>query len=95
MVKKVVIALVLIAAVSVYLTIREQGRDKAFGGVLAPLESVRGGDGTAHAPLAAIATDASGSGGGGNAQSDYGQLVNRVRTRVNGAMDQSVRRSSR
>jgi len=41
-----------------------------------------------------MAVDPSGS-GGGNAQSDYGQLVKRVRTKVNGAMEQSVRRSSR
>jgi hypothetical protein len=92
--KKVMIALVLIAAASIYLTIKEQGRDEAFGGALAPLESARASDGEAHAPLAA-ALATGGSGSGGTAQSNYGQMVNRVRTKVNGAMDQSVKRSSR
>ena len=94
MVKKVVAALLLIAAISVFLTIREEGKDKAFGGALAPLESARGKQVTAggHDPLAGMVT--------GNsipepAQSNYGQMVDRVRTRVNDAMDQSERRSSR
>jgi hypothetical protein len=85
-VKKVAAALLLIAAVAVFLTIREQGRDKAFGGALAPLESVRVPGG----PVAGVA-DASLPASGGT---DYQPMVDRVRDRVNHAMDRSERRSA-
>ena len=95
MVKKVVAALLLIAAISVFLTIREEGKDKAFGGALAPLESARGSNAapaSGHDPLAGMVT---GTSIPQVSQSNYGQMVDRVRTRVNDAMDQSERRSSR
>lgn len=92
MAKKIVAALFLIAAIAAFLTIREEGRDKAFGGAFAPLESVRAGDGAGHEPLAGVAIgDPSPTGGG----TDYEPMVDRVKSRVNGAMQQSVRRSSR
>jgi hypothetical protein len=93
MVKKVLGALVVIAAVSVYLTIREEGKDKAFGGVLSPIETVRGGDDSLgpDAPLGSLVT---GQSIPQTAQSNYGQLVDRVRTRTNDAMDKSRERSS-
>ncbi len=86
--KKLVGALLLIVATAVYLTIREEGREKAFGGLLAPIETIR-----VHQP------DGPGLITGNSipdpAQSHYGQLVQDVKSRVNAAMDKSARRSSR
>ncbi len=88
---KVVGALLLIAAIAVFLTIREEGADKAFGGAFAPVQSVRSDD-PARDSLAGFAT--------GNpipspSQSNYGQLTDRVRERVGSAMRQGEKRSSR
>jgi hypothetical protein len=93
--KKTVIAVLVIIAVAIYLTIREEGGDHAFGGALAPLESVRG-EGI-RAEVRAEVSDAPPAGGGAMAppQSDYGAMVGRVRGRVEDAMDRSVARSSR
>ncbi len=91
MVKKVVIALVAIAAVSAYLTVKEEGTDKAFGGLLAPVTNVRGADDKGE-PLAGLLT---GQSIPQTSQTNYKQMVDRVRSRVNGAMDKSVERSSR
>ena len=90
MVKKVVIALVAIAAVSAYLTVKEEGTDKAFGGLLAPVDNVRKDDG--GEPLAGLIT---GQSIPQTSQTNYKQMVDRVRSRVNSAMDKSVERSSR
>lgn len=91
MVGKVCLAIVAILAVAVYLTVQEEGSDEAFGGALAPIESVRapnsGGD-----PLAGMVT---GQSVPQTTQTDYGQMVNRVRERTNDAMARSVERSSR
>ena len=92
MLKKVLGALVVIVAVAIYLTIREEGADKAFGGVLAPVESVRGGDMTkGREPLASLVTAQSVP---NVSQSDYGKMVDSVRSRVGNAMDRSVDRAS-
>ena len=91
MVQKVIGALILIAAIAIFLTIREEGKEKAFGGVLKPLETVRN-PAAAHDTTGVLITGNSVPGG---AQTDYGRLVDRVRTKVNSAMDKSVRRSSR
>lgn len=84
---KVVGALLLIAAIAVFLTIREEGADKAFGGVFAPIESVRTGD-----SLAGFTT---GNSIPSPSQSNYGQLTDRVRERVQSATRQAEKRSSR
>ena len=95
MVMKVFGVLLAIAAVSVYLTVKEEGSEQAFGGAFAPVENVRG-DSTnlspAADPLGVMVTAQSVP---QTAQSNYGQLVDRVRTRVGGAMDKSVERSRR
>ena len=92
MVKKVLLALVVIVAVAIYLTIREEGVDKAFGGALAPVESVRAGaTTTGHDPLASLVTAQSVP---DVSQTSYKQMVDRVRSRVDDAMDRSVARSS-
>ena len=88
--KKVLVALLAIAAVAVFLTIQEEGKENAFGGLMAPLESVRAPQqGDARVGLV------TGNSIPDTAQTNYKQLVNRVRSRTNNAMDQSVRRSSR
>ncbi len=92
MVKKVVIALVAIAAVSAYLTVKEEGSEKAFGGLLAPVSSVRVADDGRVEPLAGLVTAQSTP---QISQSSYKQLVDRVRSRTNAAMDRSVDRASR
>ena len=88
---KAVGALLLIAAIAVFLTIREEGADKAFGGVFAPVESVRGDDPTRES-LAGFTTGNSIS---STSHSSYGQLTDRVRERVGDAMRQGEKRSSR
>ena len=92
MLKKVVIALAAIAAVSAYLTVREEGREKAFGGLLAPVTSARVDDDGRVEPRAGLIT---GQSIPQVSQSNYKQLVDRVRTRTNAAMDKSVERASR
>ena len=88
--KKVLGALLVIVAVAIYLTIREEGKNDAFGGAFAPLESVR-------AEGLGRSDDASGTGSSitGTAQTDYAPMVDRIKGRVNAAMDRSVERSSR
>ena len=86
--KKLVGALLLIVVAAVYLTIREEGKEKAFGGLLAPIETVRVNEpGTSGLLTGNSIPDP--------AQSHYGQLVQDVRSRVNSAIDKSARRSSR
>ena len=92
MTKKVLLAIVAIAAVSAYLTIKEEGTDKAFGGAFAPVESVRARDDGGTDPLAGMVT---GQSIPTVTQTDYGKLVDRVRSRANAAMDRSVERASR
>jgi hypothetical protein len=92
MAKKVVIALVAIAAVSAYLTVKEEGSEKAFGGLLAPISPARFDDDGRAEPAAGRAT---GESIPQISQTDYKQLVDRVRTRTNAAMDKSVERASR
>ena len=84
MVKKVVIALVAIAAVSAYLTVREEGSEKAFGGLLAPVSPVSVNDDGRAEPLAGLVT---GQSIPQVSQTSYKQLVDRVRTRTNAAME--------
>ena len=91
MTKKVVGALLLIAAVAVFLTIREEGKDKAFGGILAPLETVRVNDPSKNA----IGGFTTGSSIPSTSQTDYGRLTDRVRSKVNSALRDSERRASR
>ena len=91
MTKKVVGALLLIAVIAVFLTIREEGSDKAFGGILAPLETVRVNDPSKHV-TSGLTTGTSIS---GTAQTDYGRLTDRVRRKVNASMKRSEQRSSR
>jgi hypothetical protein len=94
MTKKVIAALILIAAVTVYLTLQEEG-DEAFGGILKPIESVRAESSSLSPGVDPLGVTVTGNSVPQTAQSNYGQLVNRVRTNVNGAMDKSVSRSSR
>jgi hypothetical protein len=86
--KKVILAIVAVAAIAAYLTVKEQG-DQAFGGLLAPLESVRTeepGD-----PLGLV----TGNSVPDVSQTNYKQMVDRVRERTNEAMERSAKRSSR
>ncbi len=92
MVKKVVIALVAIAAVSAYLTVKEEGTEKAFGGLLAPVDNVRADDDGSGEPLMGLIT---GQSVPEPSQTNYKQMIDRVRTRTKDAMDRSVKRSSR
>ena len=91
--KKILVAVVVVVAISVYLTIREQGVENAYGGVFSPLETVR------DASLSERTMDATGytssSLGGGQSSASYRDMSNRVRNRVNAAMKKSVDRSSR
>lgn len=88
--KKVVIVLAGIAAVAVYLTIKEEGADQAFGGLLAPIETVREDD--RRVQSVDVIT---GNSIPQTTQTDYKKMVDRVRERTNAAMDKSVERSSR
>ncbi len=91
MLKKVLLAVVAIVAVAIGLTIHEEGADKAFGGILAPLESVRAGEPTNGLdPLGSLVTGQSVP----NTSQNYQQMVDRVRSRVGSAMDRSVDRAS-
>ncbi len=94
MVKKVVLALVAIAAVAAYMTVREEG-EEAFGGAFAPIESVRADSSNLNPAADPLGVMVTGNSIPQPAQSNYGQMVDRVRTRVNDAMDDSVSRSSR
>lgn len=87
---KVFGALLLIIAIAVFLTIQEEGVENAFGGVLAPVKTVRSD--TVEHPLVGASPVNTGSGG---TQTNYKKLADRVRTRAQGAMDQSERRASR
>ena len=91
MTKKVVGALLLIAAVAVFLTIREEGRDKAFGGILAPLETVRVNNPSKNASGGFMTGNSIPS----TSQTDYGRLTDRVRSNVDSALRASERRASR
>ena len=91
MTKRVVGALLLIIAVAVFLTIREEGTDKAFGGILAPIETVRVNDPS----KTALGSFTTGNSLPGVAQTDYGRVTDRVRSKVNASMRQSERRVSR
>jgi len=87
---KVFGALLLILAIAAFLTIREEGVDRAFGGALAPIESIR--TDTAKDPLDGLST---GNSIPGVAQTDYKRLTDDVRDRVNAAMRKSEQRASR
>ena len=87
--KKIFIAIAVIVGVAVYLTIREQGVDEAFGGALAPVDTVR--NDAPSDPLGLV----TGQSVPTVSQSNYKQMVDRTRERVNDAMAQSVERSSR
>jgi hypothetical protein len=85
---KLFLAILAIAGIAAYLTMKEQG-DAAFGGLLAPLESVRTdepGD-----PLGLV----TGNSIPDVSQTNYKQMVDRVRERTNEAMERSAERSSR
>ncbi len=89
---KVVGALLLIAAIAVFLTIREEGADKAFGGALAPIESVPAGEPTRGLdPLGSLVT---GHSVPNTSPMNYQQMVDRLRSQVDNAMDRSVDRAS-
>ncbi len=91
--KKILGALLVIAAAAVFLTLREEGTEKAFGGAFAPVDSVRGeGLGEGDDPLDSMLT---GNSIPATAQTDYKPMLDRVEARVNDAMDRSVERSSR
>lgn len=90
--KTIVIALLAIVVVAAYLTVREEGVESAFGGLFAPIEPVRAADDSRATPLAGLAT---GNSIPQTSGTNYKRLVDRVRTKVNGAMDRSVERSSR
>ena len=92
--KKVWGALLVIAAVSFYLTLREQG-DEAFGGIFKPVDSVRADSDSLSPAADPLGVMTTGSSVPGVSQTNYKQMVDRVRTRVNDAMDESVERSSR
>ena len=89
--KKVVGALLLIVAVAVFLTIREEGTDEAFGGILAPLETVRVNDPSKNT----LGNFTTGNSIPSTSQTDYGRITDRVRSRVNASMRESERRVSR
>ena len=91
MTKKVVGALLLIVAVAVFLTIREEGKEKAFGGILAPLETVRVNDPSKRATGGFTTGNSIPS----TSQTDYRRVTDRVRSKVNSSMRKSERRSSR
>jgi hypothetical protein len=93
MVKKVLAALVVIAAVAIYLTIQEEGTESAFGGAFAPVESVRAESSNLSPTADPMGVMTTGNSIPHAAQSDYGQLVDRVRTRTNDAMARSVDRA--
>ncbi len=88
---KVVGALLLVAAVAVFLTIREDGADKAFGGLFAPMKSVR----VNEAGRDSVAGFTTGNSIPSTSQTNYGQLTDRVQERVGSAMQKSERRASR
>ena len=89
--KKVVGALLLIAAVAVYLTIREEGTEKAFGGILAPLETVR-----VKNPAKDLTSGfTTGNSIPSTSQTNYRRLTDRVRSKVNASMRSGEQRSSR
>jgi len=89
--KKVFGALLLIIAISVFLTIREEGMDNAFGGVLAPVEPVR----VENAGKDTFGDLVTGNSIPSGAQTDYKRLTDDVRDRVNAAMRKSEARASR
>ena len=89
--KKVFGALLLIVAISVFLTIREEGVENAFGGALAPLASAS--EETSAAPLAGLAFSEVPTSGTSHAQ--YEKLTDRVRDRVNSAMRSAEGRAGR
>ncbi len=91
MMGKVVGALLLIAGIAVFLTIREEGADKALGGAFAPIETVRA-ENPARDSLAGFTT---GNSIPSVSQTNYGQLTDRVRERVGSSMRQAERRASR
>ena len=92
MAKMVLGALFVIVCVAIGLTIREEGADKAFGGILAPFDSVRGEGLTGgHEPLAGLASAESVP---ASSHTNYQGMVNSVRSRVDGAMDRSVDRAA-
>jgi hypothetical protein len=81
--------------VAIYLTIREEGTENAFGGVFAPVDSVRADApqwGAGDDPLDSMLT---GQSLPPTAQADYGPMLDRLRTSVDDAMERSVERSSR
>lgn len=94
MTKKVVAAILLIAAVSIYLTWRDEG-EQAFGGAFAPIQSEH----PERTPMTpgVDPLDAAGPGGSASTVSgtDYQPLVDRVRTRTQGAVDRSAQRAGR
>lgn len=93
MLKKVLFAVVAIVAVAIGLAIHEEGADKAFGGVLAPIESVPAGEPTRGLdPLGSLVT---GQSVPDTSPMNYQQMVDRLRSRVDNAMDRSVDRASR
>ena len=89
--KKVVGALLLIVAVAVYLTVQEEGTEKAFGGALAPLETIWVND-PAKDAAAGFTT---GNSIPSTSQTNYGRLTDRVRSKVNASMRSGEQRSSR
>ena len=87
--KKIAGALFIIALVAIFLTIQEEG-DKAFGGLMAPIESVRAGN-----PKNPIAGMTTGNSIPDVAQTNYKKLVDNVRDKVNASMKKSASRYSK
>ncbi len=91
MLKKVLLAVVAIVAVAIGLAIREEGADKAFGGVPAPIESEPSEPTRGLDPLGSLVT---GHSVPNTSPMNYQQMVDRLRSRVDNAMDRSVDRAS-
>lgn len=92
MLKKVLLAVVAIVALAIGLAIHEQGADKAFGGALTPIESVPAGEPTRSLdPPGSLVT---GQSVPNTSPMNYQQMVDRLRSRVDNAMDRSVDRAS-
>ena len=93
--QKVLVSIIIVIAISVGLTIYTEGLDKAYGGIFAGLAPDTPEEAQAERDLQAgrLATQRS-ENYGGPAQSSYGKLVDRVRTRTDSAMRKSERRSA-
>lgn len=93
--KKVVVAIVFVLAISVALTIYTEGLENAYGGIFAGLapDSPEEAQAARDKQAGRLAVQRS-QDYGGPAQTNYKMLVDRVRTKTNAAMRKSEERSS-